>query len=393
MDNKKNPLNQLRKTADRVGKDEAAYFEFWMAPEILKSDYTLMPTMQTDIYSYSIILQEIFTRKDPYAEHYDNLSYSELIKAIVDNNLRPTHTQDMPNAIKQIMDYGWSENPINRPSCEQIQKDLRRAHHFKKTVLDTMMETMDEYTNTLEESVAKKTRKLEAADEKIKYIEDKLVPPSWQKRVKQLSYSAEGSQEFASVSILCLKLLKLNGAQRNDNINSDLNQISNESDNGAYVEDASHSSENRTTFVEKMHYADKKLHELCKKYKAFRLDYCDTFMILCGLGSTSAEQKHVLNACKIATDILTSDLTKENELQWQGVLHQGSIHAGLINNGLPRCYIVGDPIDKAMELLKHSEQNKVLVSMEFSARFKGVEQSTFHLSFNRNLFMQVNIYN
>ena len=168
LNNKKNPLARIRKTADEVGKDEAAFLEFWTAPEVIKANYDTIPTMDGDIYSYAIILQEIFTRKDPYFEHYDTTSKNDILKAVVQNNLRPTHGPDTPTSIRQIMEYGWLEDASKRPTCVEIQKSLRSAHHFKKTVLDTMMEAVDDYTHLLEEKLEKKTKTLEHVDEKLR---------------------------------------------------------------------------------------------------------------------------------------------------------------------------------------------------------------------------------
>ena len=398
LNSKKNPLNHLRKTADDVGKNESAFLEFWTAPEIIKSGYALMPSMQGDIYSYSIILQEIFTRKDPYAEHYDTLSHSELIKAICDNNLRPTHTQDMPNAIKQIMDYGWSEDPLKRPTCDQIQKQLRQAHHFKKTVLDSMMEAVDDYTFLLEEKLEKNTKKLQSANEKLKYIQDKMVPPSLHRKLRHLPEFHIEQEMSSSVCILCLKLLNPTGASNVGKVHSNTKQpgkdLLNGSTNHAF-QDAGDSTLNDSvesvSFVDKMEYADRKLQELCKQHKAYKMDYCDTFLVLCGIGSKRVDKKHVLNSCKIALEILTCDLTREVGLIWQGALHKGSIHTGLVNNGLPRCYIVGDPLEKTQELLRHSSQNKILISNEFSESLSEIQNSVYQMVDNGKCYIQVSL--
>ncbi len=395
LNSKKNPLNQLRKTADDVGKDESAFLEFWTAPEIIKSGYALMPSMHGDIYSYSIILQEIFTRKDPYAEHYDNLSYSELIKAIVDNNLRPTHTQDMPNAIKQIMDYGWSEDPLKRPTCDQIQKQLRRAHHFKKTVLDAMMEAVDDYTFLLEEKLEKNSKKLQSANEKLKYVKDKMVPPSLHRKLRHLPEFHIEQEMSGSVCILCLKLLNPTGASVGNKRgkmeglgNLPIRRATNHAFQKKTVDELNESVES-ISFVDKMEYADRKLQELCKQHKAYKMDYCDTFLVLCGIGSKSVDKKHVLNSCKIALEILTCDLTREMGLNWQGAMHKGCIHTGLVNNGLPRCYIVGDPLEKTQDLLRHSAQNKILISKDFSDSLSEIQNSTYQMLANGRLYIQV----
>ena len=67
-----------------------------MAPELILSSYLNSPTKECDVYSYSIIIQEIWTRNDPYFEHIETMSYSDLIKAITGNHLRPMQHPDTP---------------------------------------------------------------------------------------------------------------------------------------------------------------------------------------------------------------------------------------------------------------------------------------------------------
>lgn len=100
---KQNPLVYMRKNADEIGLEEAAYLDFWMAPEILKSNLTVHPDERSDTYSYGIILHEIFSRQEPYAEHYGAMSYSDLLKAVINNHLRPQHSEDTPTNIRQIL--------------------------------------------------------------------------------------------------------------------------------------------------------------------------------------------------------------------------------------------------------------------------------------------------
>ena len=47
---------------------------FWMAPEILREinrKDKSKPTSQVDIYSYGVIMKELFCRNGPYTEYED----------------------------------------------------------------------------------------------------------------------------------------------------------------------------------------------------------------------------------------------------------------------------------------------------------------------------------
>ena len=123
QNNSKN-IFQTRKTKYESDQGEyAAFFaDFWIAPEILRSEHKMSPSNQTDIYSYAIVVQEIFSREDPYTELSDTVSPKEIINAIKTNHLRPEIRDNTPVKFRQVMEIAWSDDPTTRPSTEQVCK-------------------------------------------------------------------------------------------------------------------------------------------------------------------------------------------------------------------------------------------------------------------------------
>ena len=130
---KKNPLLPLRKNPDVIGQNEASYLDFWMAPEILREDFKTFPSVSSDTYSLGVIINEIFTRQAPYSEHRDNLTYLEVLKAVIQNNLRPKHGEFTATDINHIIDKCWEPDPHQRPSLDQVIKCLLSAHRLVKS--------------------------------------------------------------------------------------------------------------------------------------------------------------------------------------------------------------------------------------------------------------------
>ena len=130
LNNKKNPLLVQRKNPDTVGQNAASYLDFWTAPELLKDTFKQFPTMPSDVYSLGIIFQEIFTRQEPYFEHLDQLTYHEVLKAVIQNNLRPKHGDFTPTDVRHLMDLAWDVDTSKRPNMDHVVRSLRLSHRY-----------------------------------------------------------------------------------------------------------------------------------------------------------------------------------------------------------------------------------------------------------------------
>ncbi|XP_037474433.1 serine/threonine-protein kinase STY13-like [Triticum dicoccoides] len=85
----------------------------YMAPEVLNGHPY---NRKCDVYSYGICLSEIYCCD---ALHPD-LSYSEMIAAVVSQNLRPKIPWCCPSAFASIMKRCWDANPDKRPEMEEV---------------------------------------------------------------------------------------------------------------------------------------------------------------------------------------------------------------------------------------------------------------------------------
>eukprot|EP00252_Welwitschia_mirabilis_P021306 TRINITY_DN542_c0_g1_i6.p1 TRINITY_DN542_c0_g1~~TRINITY_DN542_c0_g1_i6.p1 ORF type:complete len:1450 (+),score=256.59 TRINITY_DN542_c0_g1_i6:254-4603(+) len=92
----------------------------WMAPELL-SGKTGMVTEKVDIYSFAIVMWELLTGEEPYA----NMHCGSIIGGIMNNTLRPTVPTWCDPAWRSLMERCWSNNPEERPNFSEISKELR----------------------------------------------------------------------------------------------------------------------------------------------------------------------------------------------------------------------------------------------------------------------------
>jgi ankyrin repeat protein len=89
----------------------------WMAPEVLRAEEY---DEKADIYSFGIVLWELFTRQTPYAK----LSAMEVGKKVLTENLRPPIPKNCPPDFAKLMQECWSETPAKRPTFGKILQVL-----------------------------------------------------------------------------------------------------------------------------------------------------------------------------------------------------------------------------------------------------------------------------
>ena len=99
----------------------------YMAPEVLsKSKYS----EKADIYSFGVLLCEIFTGEYPYShEPYDTMNSAQLTYHILENGVRPD-LMDIHPSLQQLIQECWSTDSSLRPSAQELVmrlKQLRRS--------------------------------------------------------------------------------------------------------------------------------------------------------------------------------------------------------------------------------------------------------------------------
>jgi serine/threonine protein kinase len=95
----------------------------WMAPEVLKHARC---SKYSDVYSFGIILWELATRK----EVYEGLESTQIIAMVANDRLRPEIPAGCPWNF--VMIKCWRETPSERPTFEEIVKELNRLRPIVK---------------------------------------------------------------------------------------------------------------------------------------------------------------------------------------------------------------------------------------------------------------------
>lgn len=97
----------------------------WMAPEALLGNRVKQhdgPAL--DVYSYAIVLWEIWTRSVPWLELNEvGIQFNTKLVALVSDGVRPRRTPqcgDAPKGYQELMEECWSSLPTHRPTFTAI---------------------------------------------------------------------------------------------------------------------------------------------------------------------------------------------------------------------------------------------------------------------------------
>ncbi|XP_061137663.1 retinal guanylyl cyclase 2 [Syngnathus typhle] len=154
---------------------------FWTAPEFLRDlPSSRKGTYKGDVYSFSIILQEVVVRGPPYCML--GLPPEEIIRKVKKPPpmCRPTVAPDQaPLECIQLMKQCWSELPDRRPNFDEIFDRFKIINKGKKTnIIDSMLRMLEQYSSNLEDLIRERTEELEVEKQRTEKLLSEMLPPS-----------------------------------------------------------------------------------------------------------------------------------------------------------------------------------------------------------------------
>ena len=105
----------------QVKRKVAVGTPFWMAPELLRGDS--INTGASDVYSFGMILYEVYSRRDPY----EGENCEEVLARVADPliNKRPPIPPTAPREIESLMNGCLQACAVMRPTFEQLDLQLK----------------------------------------------------------------------------------------------------------------------------------------------------------------------------------------------------------------------------------------------------------------------------
>ncbi|CAL9054295.1 unnamed protein product [Musa banksii] len=100
----------------------------WMAPELLYTSGNKV-SEKIDVYSFGIVMWEILTGEEPYAD----MHYGEVIGGLLHNTLRPPVPVSCNKDWRNLMELCWAADPEQRPTFTQIANCLCSMYKASQT--------------------------------------------------------------------------------------------------------------------------------------------------------------------------------------------------------------------------------------------------------------------
>jgi len=101
----------------------------WCAPEMLQSkEYD----EKADVYSFAIILWEIYTAEFPFDEY--NIKWASVLEDKICSGLRPTFPKNCPKSYEALTCDCWNIDPNLRPSFDTIVTELEHLQESKTLI-------------------------------------------------------------------------------------------------------------------------------------------------------------------------------------------------------------------------------------------------------------------
>uniref|UniRef100_A0A8C5C009 Guanylate cyclase n=1 Tax=Gadus morhua TaxID=8049 RepID=A0A8C5C009_GADMO len=158
----------------------------WTAPELLRQPVR-GGTYAADVFSFSIIIQEVVSRTLPYAM-LDMPDHGECIQRLRNPPplCRPLFCMDIaPAECLSLMTQCWDEDPGKRPTFHCILRQFRGIHQGKKPhIIDSMLRMLEQYSSNLEDLIKERTDELEIERKKTDKLISQLLPESVARSLK-----------------------------------------------------------------------------------------------------------------------------------------------------------------------------------------------------------------
>ncbi|XP_072020667.1 atrial natriuretic peptide receptor 1-like [Amphiura filiformis] len=331
---------------ENVLSEEARYAgKLWTAPEILLQEKPPPKgTLKGDVYSYGIILQEIFLRDSPYPTSI--LSAEEIVKEVKASKkppYRPEIDEETTDAnMVMLMQSCWEQDPELRPTFSAIIKQLQKSSNGRKAnLIDNMVDMMEKYTDQLEDMVDERTKQLEEEKKKTDALLYQILPREIADDLKHGKPIQPESFEMVTIFF---------------------------SDIVGFTKLAASSTPMQIVMMLNTLYVG--FDRILEEYDVYKVETIgDAYMVASGLPKRNGNN-HAGQVCTMALDLLSFmrtfkiDHKPDHKMQLRCGIHTGPVVAGVVGEKMPRYCLFGDTVNYASRMESSGLALRIHISPE-----------------------------
>ena len=327
---------------------------YWMAPELLRGEAS--NSAETDVYSFGVIVYEIYSRKDPY----DGEDADEVLRQVADPkiNKRPLIPVGCPPVAKAIMVECLSSDPDMRPTFSDVDSQLKSAKSADLQPIassDSMYVTRSSQTNGMINELAKGNRSSELLAQMF---------PAHVSKALQESRAVE-AQHCDCATVICADIANMN----------ELTEML--------------SREELVGLLDNLHL---QLKQLCKKHQVFKIETNGHSFL--GVTNVVKEQaNHAKIAAEFCVDALRTVTAEDGVVQEQAPasppslslrmgFHSGPVTADVVGSRCPRYCLFGDTVTIAKRLTETCYTSNSIQCSDLSSELVQ-SQGCFTISFKQ----------
>ncbi|KAM3858519.1 atrial natriuretic peptide receptor 1-like [Diretmus argenteus] len=338
-------LASLRKT-DSL-EDTHAYYarKLWTAPELLRAECpSPCGTQKGDVYSFSIILQELALLRGVFYLDTHTLTPKEIVERVLEGRrppLRPSLcSQSHSEELGLLMQRCWSEEPPERPDFHTIKLLLRKQNRgYGSNILDNLLSRMEQYANNLEELVEERTQAYHEEKRKAEALLYQILPHSVAEQLKR--GETVQAEAFDSVTIYFSDIV------------------------GFTAMSAESTPLQVVTLLNDLYTCFDAIIDNFDIYKVETIG--DAYMVVSGLPVRNGklhgrEVARMSLALQDAVRTFRIRHRPDQQLRLRVGIHSGQLCAGVVGLKMPRYCLFGDTVNTASRMESNGEALKIHVS-------------------------------
>ncbi|XP_065454652.1 atrial natriuretic peptide receptor 2 isoform X5 [Chrysemys picta bellii] len=338
-------LASFRSSCDAEDSHALYAKKLWTAPELLQQGRLPPPGMQkADVYSFSIILQEIALRNGPFYIEGMDLSPKEIVQKVRNSQkpyFRPSidlglHSEELA----VLMERCWAQEPAERPDFTQLKIFIRRFNKEGSTsILDNLLSRMEQYANNLEKLVEERTQAYLEEKRKAENLLYQILPHSVAEQLKR--GETVQAEAFDSVTIYFSDIV------------------------GFTALSAESTPMQVVTLLNDLYTCFDAIIDNFDVYKVETIG--DAYMVVSGLPVRNGKL-HANEIVRMALALLEAVKTfkirhrPNDQLRLRIGIHTGPVCAGVVGLKMPRYCLFGDTVNTASRMESNGQALKIHIS-------------------------------